>query len=420
MGDPMNKPAPMSVRSMQLRSGNATGQSRFGYTTEDVTLNAAGMEERADEWEAAARNPPTSITPRALLGGVSHRAAPAPPPAQQQRAFQTMPAQQPQITAASAKWARDHSIQVQGGITPADLEASAAFGSAAAAATMLQEAPQGISRPHSARPSSAGAARPAQGSGNAAAAAIRPTQASCGLPDRSTTAKPLQRPQSARPTSKRTPPRLRGIEPNSEQLGKMSRGERRAYMLRLIFESETSSANAALQKVKEAQARKVKAKRFATPVLEAAEAAAGAEGEGGGEATMPPRMAMVHTPQPPSEPPANKPAVHAFPRRPLPTGAGAVYIASGAEGHMPQQGARPASATRRVRMPEDAAAEGAKSACTVTAATLSERKPSPNRVQFDEEIRVAAGRGPRFVSQPSVPDQAVHSYQIPDFVAREE
>ena len=87
---------------------------------------------------------------------------------------------------------------------------------------------------------------------------------------------------------------------------------------------------------------------------------------------------------------------------------------------MPQQGARPASATRRVRMPEDAAAEGAKSACTVTAATLSERKPSPNRVQFDEEIRVAAGRGPRFVSQPSVPDQAVHSYQIPDFVAREE
>ena len=75
---------------------------------------------------------------------------------------------------------------------------------------------------------------------------------------------------------------------------------------------------------------------------------------------------------------------------------------------------------RAAVMAEDAAAEGAKSACTVTAATLSERKPSPNRVQFDEEIRVAAGRGPRFVSQPAVPEQAVHSYQIPDFVAREE
>jgi hypothetical protein len=101
----------------------------------------------------------------------------------------------------------------------------------------------------------------------------------------------------------------------------MTRSERRQYMLRLIFENETSQAAAALDgSLASREGGRASARRAAR--------AAGPPGTVM-ELARPGRL-LLSGPQPPAEAAAAARGVGSYPRRPLPTGAGAVFVAQGA------------------------------------------------------------------------------------------
>ena len=119
----------------------------------------------------------------------------------------------------------------------------------------------------------------------------------------------------------------------------MSRGERRAYMMRLIFESETGEAAAAVQKAKDKRRRPPGTGWVGEADVASDLSLAPTGSKRDGSPPKPPRMATptyVDVTPFPAAPSAAPPAMPStatagtFPRRPMPSGAGTVYITSDA------------------------------------------------------------------------------------------
>jgi len=192
----------------------------------------------------------------------------------------------------------------------------------ARSATSRAESRADLAEHHAAMPQQTTRARTPQGSGAAAALAGR------------------SRPAPALPASAA---RALATPGNGIEFSKLSQEERRAYMLRLIFDSEGGSPSSTLSKGKDAS------KRLAHPAGHAAMDARRQRdrlvGPPSGSLAanssnhIPSRGAasVLIAPQPPTTPSGRSAAdgrasLGAYPRRPLPSGAGGVYVCSPARG----------------------------------------------------------------------------------------